>query len=80
MLLVANDSFSKCALEPITIAVSSLTIFGSVTALCPTKSVNAVSSLFRSSNLDAPSASANKIIAPLELCIPCRLVKVHIVL
>lgn len=56
-----------------TIAVFSMTRFVSVTALCPAKVDNAISSLVRSSNFDAPSASANKIIAPLELCTPCEI-------
>lgn len=76
-VLVANDSCSKCAREPITTATVSLMQSLSFTGSNFTKSFRAVSSLVKSSNLDAPSASANRITAPLALWIPLKVEKVE---
>ena len=70
-LLVAKDSFSRCAREPITIALLWLISFGWVMESKLVISLRAFSNLDKSSNLEAPSASANSIDAPLELKIPC---------
>lgn len=70
-LLVAKDSFSRWALDPIAKPSFALTCSGSVIRSHWMISFNADSNLTKSSNLDAPSASANNMVAPLAFCIPC---------
>lgn len=69
-LRVANDSFSRWALDPITSAMLLATSPGWVSGLTFTVSLRLSSNFVRSSNFEAPSASANRIRAPLALWTP----------